>query len=168
MRNLRKYNIEYSKPIMQWDEALPLGNGKIGCLIYGDGPLHLTLDRVDLWDTRPHPATKEAGFTYQNLLRLVNSGKEEDWKEYQRLFDTICFDLPNPSKITAGRVDLDFGQKIKNLISTVDIQTATARVVDGDGVFEVEAFTSATRFVGVAKIRGRFDLNIHIPTYSQL
>lgn len=165
MKKLQKYNIEYHKPITQWDEGLPLGNGKIGCLIYGDGPLHFTLDRVNLWDTRPHPATQEKGFTYQNLLRLVNSGTDEDWKEYQRLFDTICFDLPNPSKITAGRVDLDFGKKISDLTSTVDLQTAIARVVDGEKLFELEAFTSATRFVGVAKIRGQFDLNIHIPTY---
>ena len=165
MRNLKNYNITYNKPILQWDEALPLGNGKIGCLIYGDGPLHFTLDQVNLWDIRPHPATKEKGFNYQNLLHLVKSGKDEDWKEYQRLFDDICFDLPNPSKITAGRVDLDFGKKVKNLTSAVDLQTATARVIDGENAFEIEVFTSATRFVGVAKIRGSFDLNIHIPNY---
>lgn len=165
MRNLEKYNIVYDAPITNWDEALPLGNGRLGCLIYGDGPIHLTLDRVELWDSRPHPYTKEKGFNYKNLLRLVKSGKQEDWEEYERLFDKICFDLPYPTKLTAGRLDLDFGKKAQKLRSSVDLRSATAKVTDGEGLFEIETFASATRFVGVAKVRGAFDLNIRIPTY---
>ena len=87
---MKAYNIRYEKPIVNWDEALPLGDGKLGCLIYGDGPLHLTLDRVDLWDSRPHPVPLEKGFNYAHLLRLVKSGDEQDWTEYERLFDKIC------------------------------------------------------------------------------
>ena len=165
MRNLKKYNIVYDTPILRWDEALPIGNGKLGCLLYGDGPIRLTLDRVELWDSRPHPATLEEGFCYQNLLRLVKSGKDEDWTEYERLFDKIAFDYSYPTKLTAGRLELDFGKKSTKIHSTVDLKTATAQLVDGDGAFEIEAFTSATRFVGVAKIRGEFALDIRIPKY---
>ncbi len=163
MRNLHKYNVHYTAPITAWDEALPLGNGKLGCLIYGDGPLRLTLDRVDLWDSRPHPATKEKGFHYENLVRLVRNGSQEAWEEYERLFDKIAFGLPNPTKITAGRMELDFGKKFSSLSSSVDLKTAIATVV-GDGV-ELEAFTSATRFVGVAKVKGEYSLGLHVPTY---
>ena len=49
MKNLRRYNIRYKQAIQSWDEALPLGNGKLGCLIYGAEPLKISLDRVDLW-----------------------------------------------------------------------------------------------------------------------
>lgn len=164
MKDLKKYNIIYHRPIMNWDEALPIGNGKIGCLIYGDGPLHFTLDRVELWDSRPHPATQEEGFNYQNLLRLVRSGTDEDWEEYERLFDKIAFGLPNPTKLTAGRMDLDFGKKLEDLSSEVDLQTAVATIKSAQGV-DIEAFTSATRFVGVAKIQGDYNVKLHIPTY---
>ena len=168
MKKLQKYNIEYDAPIANWDEALPLGNGKIGCLIYGDGPIRLTLDRVDLWDSRPHPATQEEGFCYQNLLKLVKSGTEEGWKEYERLFDAIAFGLPYPTKITAGRLELDFGSKTKKLRSCVDLETATAKIASEDLSFEIDAFTSATRYVGVARVRGDFSMNIHTPTYVSL
>ena len=163
MVNLKKYNIRYDAPITLWDEALPLGNGRLGCLIYGDGPLRLALDRVDLWDTRPHPATLEKGFNYKNLVKLSTSGKAEDWEERTRLFEDVYGGFPYPSKITAGRLELDFGFKTERVSSRVDIQTAVAEV-DFDGV-RVEAFTSATKFIGVAKVGGRYALNVHIPEY---
>ena len=99
---MKAYNIRYEKPIVNWDEALPLGDGKLGCLIYGDGPLHLTLDRVDLWDSRPHPVTLEKGFNYENLLRLVKSGDDKDWTEYERLFDKICCDWRTRPRLPQG------------------------------------------------------------------
>ena len=162
---MKTYNIRYKKPIVNWDEALPLGDGKLGCLIYGDGPLHLTLDRVDLWDSRPHPVTLEKGFNYANLLRLVKSGDDADWKEYERLFDEICRDLAYPSKITAGRLEVDFGKKFTDLHSEVDIKTATARVTDKAKTMRLDAFMCATKHVGVAKIHGDYTLDIHIPAY---
>ena len=42
-------------PVRSWDEALPLGNGLLGGLLWGEaGTLRLSLDRGDLWDERPH------------------------------------------------------------------------------------------------------------------
>ena len=71
--NIRKYDIKANAPITRWDEALPLGNGKMGCLIYGDNPLLFSLDRQDLWDARPNPTTLEKGFCFANLKKLVQS-----------------------------------------------------------------------------------------------
>ena len=85
MINLKKYNIKSNKSILKWDEAMPLGNGKIGCLLYGDGPLRIALDRVDLWDKRVNPATLEKGFTFENLVRLSLSDRQSDWQERARL-----------------------------------------------------------------------------------
>ena len=82
MKNITKYNIESETSIINWDEGLPLGNGKMGCLIYGNENLKLALDRVDLWDTRLNPTTLEKGFNYKNLVKLVKSGKQDDWAEF--------------------------------------------------------------------------------------
>ena len=161
----KKYNIRYENSIKNWDEALPLGNGKLGCLIYGDGPLHFTLDRVDLWDMRPHPATKENGFHYKNLVRLVKSGSKEDWEEYERLFDKICSDFAYPTKITAGRIELDFGKPFDKLSSEVDLATATAHISCKDRNIFVESFMSATEYVGVARVQGDYRLYLHVPAY---
>lgn len=33
---LEKHAIRYNTPAMVWDEALPLGNGLLGALVWGD------------------------------------------------------------------------------------------------------------------------------------
>lgn len=163
---LDQYAISYEQAVCNWDEALPIGNGRMGCLIYGNGPIRLALDRVDLWDTRPHPHTLEEGFTYGNLVRLVKSGKKEDWQEYLRLFDVICADRAYPSKLTAGRIELDFGVMTQHIRSRVDIDTAVATVeMEGERPARIEAFASATEFIGVARIQGEYRLRLRIPTY---
>jgi len=51
-----EHGLLYEDPAMVWDEALPLGNGLLGGLVWGDGgPLKISLDRTDLWDLRPVP-----------------------------------------------------------------------------------------------------------------
>ena len=64
---LNKYDIVYNDVITSWDKGLPLGNGKLGCILYGQEAVYLAVDRIDLWDTRPHPSTLEEGFCYRNL-----------------------------------------------------------------------------------------------------
>ena len=164
MKNLKKYNVKYDKSILKWDEALPLGNGKIGCLVYGDGPLRLSLDRVDLWDKRVNPKTEEKGFTFKNLTKLSLSKSQKDWAERTRLFEDIFTEKPYPSKITAGRLELDFGKKSAIINSEVDLLTAVG-TFNAENFIKGEIFLSATRFVGAMQVEGEFDLNIHLPKY---
>ncbi len=162
--NLGKYNLHYDKSIKNWDEGIPLGNGKIGCIIYGDGSLRISLDRVDLWDLRDHPDTLRKDFNYQNLVNLSKSADENDWKERVRRFESIYSD-PYPSKITAGRIELDFGKTDEDTVSELDIQSAVATVKSEDML--AEFFAHATRFIGVAKIKGDYTVSLHIPVYRQ-
>ena len=164
MKNLTKYNIKSKKSILSWDEAMPIGNGKIGALIYGDGPLRISLDRVDLWDTRVNPKTLEKGFTFKNLTELSLSERPEDWQERTRLFEDIFIEKPYPSKITAGRLELDFGRKCPIIDSEVDVSTAIATVSAGDRL-KIEAFASAVEFVGVMRAEGDYSLRINLPEY---
>ena len=166
MRTLKKYDIKYTQSVTEWDEAVPLGNGKIGSLIYGDGPLKLSVDRVDLWDERPHPHTLEEGFNFKNLIKLSRSGKEEDWRKKEYLFEEIASGKAYPTKLTAGRIELDFGVKTNDIKTHLSLREAVASVsINGGKTAEAEIFLSATKFVGVARIRGEYTLNLHIPTY---
>lgn len=163
MKNISRYDIQYNQAVECWDEALPLGNGRMGALIYGDGPLRIALDRVDLWDMRVNPIALEKGFTYQNLISLVKSGKEEDWAEYERLFGSIYMDKPYPTKVTACRMEIDFGQQSNAVYSRIDLKQAVASVEAKD--FCLESFLSATEFIGVMRIYGKYQLNFHTPEY---
>lgn len=159
------YDICSEKSITNWDEGIPLGNGKLGALVYGNGPLRISLDRTDLWDNRQHPFTMEKGYNFQNLVNLVRSGTEEDWKESQRLFESIYY-LPYPTKLTAGRMELDFGVTTDRICSHLSLRDAVATVSVEDGkVGYAEIFMSATEFVGVARIRGSYTLSLRPPRY---
>lgn len=155
--NISRYDVKYNRSIEKWYEALPIGNGRMGCLIYGDGPIHFALDTTDLWDENANPVTAESGFNYRNLISLVRDGGDAAWEEHSRLFDKIYL-TPNPTKLSGGIMDLDFGVKTKDIVSEVSLKTAIATVKFGDVC--IESFMSATRFVGVAKIYGDFEINI--------
>ena len=47
------YNLQFDHLAAKWDEAMPLGNGLLGALVWQkQGRLRLSLDRADLWDER--------------------------------------------------------------------------------------------------------------------
>lgn len=161
---LNKYDIRYDTSILSWDEGLPLGNGKLGALIYGNGPLRVAIDRVDLWDNRPNPKIFSSEYNYQTLLRLSLSEKEEDWKKREEIFEGFG-KLAYPTNITAGRLEIDFGKQTDNIRSKVDIEKAIAEVDIEHGFAKLVSFMHATRFIGVMRVYGRFDFTIHIPEY---
>ena len=43
-RNIKNYGLSFSKSIERWDEAVPIGNGNMGALIYGKGPIKYSID----------------------------------------------------------------------------------------------------------------------------
>lgn len=48
----------YDRPASYWEEALPLGNGRIGAMVFGGaGREHLQLNEATLWSGAPVPAT---------------------------------------------------------------------------------------------------------------
>ena len=167
MKNLSKYDLKFNTAIERWDEAIPLGNGKLGSLIYGDGPLKIAVDRGDLWDNRPDSTIFEDSFNFQNLIKLSRSGKDEDWDtERYRLFELTSRRYPYPTKLTAGRLEIDFGFKTKSIKSELSLQNAYSSIQIGENnAARVEAFLSATRFVGALRVYGKYNLNLHIPDY---
>ena len=97
-------NLVLTAPIATWDEAIPLGNGLMGGLLWGGGAtLRLSLDRGDLWDERPADGMRWDLFTYANLIEKVG---EQDYKYIDDVFDRAYRDA-HPSKIPAGRVEID-------------------------------------------------------------
>ena len=48
------HNLVFNELATVWDEAMPLGNGMVGNLVWEkEGKLRFSLDRADLWDLRP-------------------------------------------------------------------------------------------------------------------
>lgn len=159
--------LDFKKSITSWDEGIPTGDGKLGSLAYGDGPIRISVDRIDLWDNRPNEQTFEPGFNYKNLIKLARSGvagNDADWAEHHRLFDNLSHITPYPSKITAGRLEIDFFEQSDSVHSFLDMNKAYADITMPSGK-SIRLFNSAVRHVGILKIKGEFKLDIHIPDY---
>ena len=143
-------NVKLTAPIRTWDEAVPLGNGLLGGLLWGEtNLLRLSLDRGDLWDLRTPPEIREPGFTFQNMAKLV---REKNQKEVGRLFDEP-YNQPTPTKIPAGRLEvlLDPSQSVERF--ELNLATAEGRASFGNGQ-RCEAFFSATKPIALLRITG--------------
>jgi len=132
--------LELAAPIAVWDEAVPLGNGLLGGLLWGEGgTIRLSLDRGDLWDERPAKGMPWQQFTYANMMRLVREKKAE---EITAIFDRNYGDV-HPTKIPAGRLELglDGTRQVKRF--ELDLAAAVGRAWLDDGT-KVEVFFAAT------------------------
>ena len=91
-------------PIATWDEAIPLGNGLLGGLLWGGGADHrinLSLDRGDLWDLRAAAPFGSADYRYGDIIRLVRERKGDSLRvRFDDPYDNIAY----PTKIPGGRI----------------------------------------------------------------
>jgi hypothetical protein len=77
-----KHNLHFEKLAKVWDEALPLGNGTVGALIWErQGKLRLSLDRADIWDMRPMAGLHRDEFSYKWVQGQV---RKKDYKPVQQ------------------------------------------------------------------------------------
>ncbi len=143
-------NLELTAPIDRWDEAIPLGNGLMGGLLWGAGQnLKLSLDRGDLWDLRTPETILRKDWTYATIKRLV---AEKNQAKLIELFDKPYIDFPYPTKIPAGRLELTLAGSQSARSFSLDLRTAVGRVKAGEDT--VEVFFSAAEPVAMIRISG--------------
>jgi len=132
-------------PIATWDEAVPLGNGLTGGLLWGEGrTLRLSLDRGDLWDLRTPELYLAEDWNYATIQRLV---KERNQAEMVRRFDS-----PYPTKLPGTRLEiqLEEGRSITGF--SLDLRQAIGHADFAGGGAEV--IFSASEPVAMALVRG--------------
>jgi len=99
------YDLHFEKLAGSWDEAIPLGNGMVGALIWEkDGKLRFSLDRADLWDMRPMENLKTTEWKYS---WVYEQWKNDSYKEVQDRFDVPYDKSPAPSKIPGAALEFD-------------------------------------------------------------
>ncbi len=144
-----RHHLHYRNPVARWDEGLPLGNGLLGLLVWGDGhPLNLSVDRSDLWDNRPDPKIRQPEYNWRQLRALVDRG---DMKRIASIFEQTGYLYP--TKLPCGRLQLDFGAgKTAPFESHLDFATAisTTRL----GAATVTAYVHAVQPLIVLGGRG--------------
>ncbi len=76
----------YNQPASLWTEALPIGNGRLGGMVYGRTHEEIIkLNENTLWAGGPYNSNGEGGFQYLDSIRtLVFEGKG---REAEALFE---------------------------------------------------------------------------------
>ncbi|RVT79847.1 glycoside hydrolase family 95 protein [Flavobacterium sufflavum] len=127
----------YNKPAAIWNEALPLGNGRLGAMVFGDPSIErLQLNEETIWAGSPNTNAHSKSLAALPVVRkLVFEGK---FKEAQELATRDIMSQTNDGMPyqTFGSVYISFNghNDYKNYYRDLDIANATASVqyeVDG-------------------------------------
>lgn len=161
---LPEHGLKFDLPAKRWDEALPLGNGIMGALVWGDGqPLRLSLDRADLWDLRAVPEYHSPEYTFDQLRQWKEQGRMTD---IRKLYEQP-YNRPAPTKIPAGRIEITMPGDAGFRETSLSVADAEGGVVFTGGV-RVAVFVHATEPVGMIRIDGAAEpkLKLVAPAFS--
>lgn len=144
-------NLILSAPVKTWDEALPLGNGLTGGLLWGEkNIIRLSLDRGDLWDERTN-GEKEwwKKYTYAKGVEAIKQKKFDDVNQWW----DAPYDGVSPTKLPAGRVEIKM--PASEQVRSFELNLATA---EGFAHFNsntlIKALYSAVSPVTMLSIKG--------------
>ena len=133
----------YDRPAVEWTEALPIGNGRLGAMVFG-GTEHERIQFNDdtLFTGRPHDFARDGASKYLPVLRqLLFDGKQQEAHElanrefmsnstrdgsrnirqekYQPFGDLIL-EFPGHDQVTEYRRELDIDRALASVKYKVD------------------------------------------------
>lgn len=147
----------YNQPAKQWVEALPIGNGRLGAMVFGNpSNEQIQLNENTIWGGQPYrndnPDAKEA---LPKVRQLIFEGK---YKEAQDLVNQkfISKNSQGMPYQTAGSLYLSFPghENFTNFNRELNIETAVTTVrYDVDGItYKREVFASFPDQVIIVRI----------------
>lgn len=166
---MSEHTLWYTKSAEDWNEALPLGNGAIGAMVFGKVNKELIqLNEESLWYGGYRDRhNKDAKKYLPRIRQLLWEGKIS---EAEKLLAMSMFAVPDGQRQYSVLGDLvieNYGQKgaITNYKRELDLKDALCKVsykVDGN-LYEREMFCSAPDNVLVIKLKG--DKKLELSTY---
>lgn len=147
----------YRKPAAVWTDALPIGNGRLGAMVFGGVESErLQLNEDTLWSGHPREWNNPDAKNHLAALRKLVL-EEENYVEA----DKLCRKLQGPynqSYLPLGNLWLKFegGGEVSEYRRELDLDTAIARVSYRRGAAEYtrEAFVSAADAMIVIRLQG--------------
>jgi alpha-L-fucosidase 2 len=157
--NPQRLVLWYEKPASQWIEALPVGNGRLGAMVFGGtASERLQLNEDTLYAGSPYdPNNHEALQALPEARQLIFEGR---YKEANDLIGAKMMAHPikqMPYELV-GDLKLDFPghSEVKDYLRELDLETAIVKVfysVDG-ATFTREVFVSPVDQVIVMRLTG--------------
>ncbi len=136
----------YKRPATSWVEALPVGNSRMGAMVYGGIPgEELQLNDETLWAGSPYRTDSPAAFgSLEKVRELIFEGKNPEAEELiQETFYTDAHGMPYQP---IGSLFIDFPEckEVAGYVRELDLERAVATTrYEADGViFQREVFAS--------------------------
>ena len=137
----------YDRPAERWVEALPLGNGRLGAMVYGQPAREeIQLNEESIWGGSPHNnVNPKAAAALPEIRRLIFAGRNA---EAQALCgEAICSQNGNGMPYqTVGslRLDFDGAENYTDFYRDLDLEraVATTRYTAGGVTFTREVYAS--------------------------
>lgn len=158
--------IRYNKPAKNWREALPLGNGLTGIMVYGSlKKEHLCFNDGTLWSGYPKDYnSKESLENLEKVRRLIFEGKNE---EADALCEERLTGFYSESFLPLGEVSLTFcGLNSRGYSRCLDLSNAV-HTVKSKGC-TAEAFSSYPDKISVYRIKADKPFSAVIKAKSKL
>lgn len=159
-------NLRFPELAKAWDEAIPLGNGMLGALIWQkENTLRFSLDRADLWDLRPMENIDKPEWKFS---WVKEQWEKNTYSNVQQMFDAPYDRNPAPSKIPGASLEFDifaFGE-IESV--ELDIRTALCNVKWKNGIM-LQTFINAEKTTGWFRFSGlnsRLGFGLIPPAYN--
>ena len=140
--------LHYRQPARSWNEALPVGNGRLGAMVFGRvAQERLQLNEETLWAGSPYtPDNPGALAALPQVRRLLAAGDYKGAAEWASR-DLMARPLQQMAYGSCGDVLIDIAgaQKPADYTRTLDLSTAVAavRYRSGEGEYAQETFVSA-------------------------
>ena len=152
--------LDYDAPAATWNEALPLGNGRLGAMVFGGpGAERLQLNEDTLWDGRPdYMLEPRIRGILPEVRRLVLDGKEAEAVDLLRRTTDWKVSRRNTSEAyqTLGSLVLRFeGHDLPSAYRrslSLEEAVASCEYAVGGATFRREAFTSLADDVVVVRL----------------
>ena len=147
----------YTHPAEKWDDALPVGNGRLGAMVFGKtDEEEIPINENTYWSGGPYSTTVEGGYrALPEIQRLIFDGElvrahkafgrhlmgyPVEQQKYQAL-GSVWLRFPGSGEVTGYRHQLD-----------LDTAIATTRYAQGGVAFTREVFASPVDQVIVVRL----------------
>src|SRR5580658_10232721 len=124
------FRLWYRQPAVQWEEALPVGNGRLGAMVFGGvAKERIQFNESTVWTGEPHDYAHPGAYKYLSQLRqLLFDGKQAEaeklamnvfmsepirQKSYQA-FGDLNLEFPGLSSPTAYRRELNLENAVES------------------------------------------------------
>lgn len=139
----------YDQPAKNWNEALPVGNGRLGAMVFGDYRRErIQLNEESLWAGMKEEADRDAANHLPEIQKLLVGGKVKEAVELSELY-LKSSPLRIRSYQSFGDIYIDIANEnrkpVKNYRRELDLETGITSVSYqmGDMSYKREVFASA-------------------------